>query len=109
MDDVANFLEGHAAPDVSNQILDHVNTCSPCRLLLASSLRSTEGTRTSLNTVGTLQTFSMGETVDARYRIARFISRGGMGEVYEAWDMQLQEFNSAKPLPRDIRSLVEQK
>ena len=25
------------------------------------------------------------------------------------WDLQLQEFNSAKPLPRDIRSLVEQK
>jgi hypothetical protein len=25
------------------------------------------------------------------------------------WDMQLHEFNSAKPLPRDIRSLVEQK
>lgn len=98
LDDVASFLEGHAPPAVSNQIRDHVNTCTPCRLLLASSFRSTEGITTSLNTAGALQTFSMGETVDGRYRIARFISRGGMGEVYEAYDVQLQETIALKTI-----------
>jgi serine/threonine protein kinase/tetratricopeptide (TPR) repeat protein len=34
-------------------------------------------------------TFSREELVAARYRIVRFIARGGMGEVYEAEDLEL--------------------
>ena len=98
LDDVATLLEGHATLAVSNLILNHVNTCTPCRLLLACSLRSTERITTSLDTAGTLQTFSLGETVDERYRITRFISRGGMGEVYEAWDAHLQEAIALKTI-----------
>src|SRR5881296_571389 len=33
--------------------------------------------------------FSRGDLVAARYRIVRFIARGGMGEVYEAEDLEL--------------------
>jgi tetratricopeptide (TPR) repeat protein len=35
-------------------------------------------------------TFSSGEVVSGRYRIVRFIARGGMGEVYEAEDLELK-------------------
>ena len=34
--------------------------------------------------------FSSGEIVSGRYRIVRFIARGGMGEVYEAEDLELK-------------------
>jgi len=34
--------------------------------------------------------FSPGELVAGRYGIVRFIGRGGMGEVYEANDLELR-------------------
>ena len=34
--------------------------------------------------------FGEGEVVAGRFRIARFISSGGMGEVYEAYDQKLR-------------------
>src|SRR5690242_17254740 len=36
-------------------------------------------------------TFSPNQLVAGRYKIVRFIGRGGMGEVYEAQDLELRE------------------
>src|SRR5882672_2060706 len=36
-------------------------------------------------------TFSAGQIVASRFRVERFLNRGGMGEVYEALDLELQE------------------
>jgi serine/threonine protein kinase len=36
-------------------------------------------------------TFAAGDMIARRYRVARFIARGGMGEVYEADDLELRE------------------
>ncbi|MGA3043457.1 MAG: protein kinase [Bryobacteraceae bacterium] len=43
-------------------------------------------------------TFRSGEVVSGRYRIVRFIARGGMGEVYEAEDLELRERVALKTL-----------
>jgi serine/threonine protein kinase len=43
------------------------------------------------NQAGGLHTFFVGETINGRYQISRFMARGGMGEVYEAWDILLRE------------------
>src|SRR5262245_60669715 len=37
------------------------------------------------------QAFSVGAQIAGRYKIVRFIARGGMGEVYEAEDLVLGE------------------
>ena len=42
--------------------------------------------------------FRDGQTVAERYRIVRYLSRGGMGEVYEARDLELNETVALKTL-----------
>ena len=37
------------------------------------------------------QSFAAGDVITGRFRISRFIARGGMGEVYEAEDTELHE------------------
>ncbi|MCC6538667.1 MAG: protein kinase, partial [Bryobacterales bacterium] len=44
------------------------------------------------------RTFQPGELAAGRFRIVRFIAEGGMGEVYEARDEQLQEAVAVKTL-----------
>ena len=45
---------------------------------------------------------STGEVIAERYRITRLIGRGGMGEVYEAHDLLLQEDVALKTLRGDL-------
>src|ERR1022692_5186326 len=51
-----------------------------------------------------LITFSSGDVVSGRYRIVRFIARGGMGEVYEAEDLELKGRVALKTLLPEIAS-----
>jgi eukaryotic-like serine/threonine-protein kinase len=45
-----------------------------------------------------------GETVSGRFSILRFISSGGMGEVFEAWDSELGERVALKTIRPEIAS-----
>jgi serine/threonine-protein kinase len=47
-------------------------------------------------------TFEPGSTVAGRFHIHRFIARGGMGEVYEAWDSELRERVAIKTIRPDL-------
>ncbi|HEY3169841.1 MAG TPA: hypothetical protein VGK08_02455, partial [Thermoanaerobaculia bacterium] len=48
------------------------------------------------------QTFRSGDLVADRYRIVRFIARGGMGEVYEAEDRELRAHVALKTIRFEI-------
>jgi serine/threonine-protein kinase len=54
--------------------------------------------------------FSAGQIVSNRYRITRFVGRGGMGEVFEADDLELKERVALKTLlpemARDTRMIA---
>ena len=43
-----------------------------------------------------------GQLVAARYRVVRFLARGGMGEVYEAEDLELRERVALKTVRSDV-------
>jgi eukaryotic-like serine/threonine-protein kinase len=48
------------------------------------------------------QSFAPEDLVAGRYRIVRFIAQGGMGEVYEAEDLELRERVALKTVRADI-------
>jgi serine/threonine protein kinase len=73
----------------------HLDECETCQYLLTEAAHSLatattipleEGEDAGWNTM-----FRPGMLVSRRYRIVQFIARGGMGEVYEAFDQDLQE------------------
>ena len=63
------------------------------------------GTSTALPTPSLRRmtpTLAAGEVIAERYRITRLIGRGGMGEVYEAHDLLLEEDVAVKTLRADL-------
>jgi serine/threonine protein kinase len=97
-DELARFVDKVANPSLITHVLSHLDACPNCRLLLAATLRSSEPPTSSIAVACMPHTFPLGEIVGGRYRIDRWIARGGMGEVYQAWDLQLRETIALKTI-----------
>ncbi len=94
VDDALAFCTGAgASPDA---VRAHIGTCDRCRIVVAEAARSLEESRAT--EVGVFRVLADGVTVAERYRIVCFIARGGMGEVYEAFDTALGELVALKTL-----------
>ena len=91
-DDLLAFVRGQFAPHRSEQVHSHLDDCSVCQRLMNEAAHAIDAeplsnsTRPSWNTV-----FQPGAMIAKRYRIRRLIARGGMGEVYEVDDLELNE------------------
>jgi len=73
-----------------SKALAHLDECEVCQALLADEVRDLpEGGSAEDQGLPTL--IQLGALVAGRYRIQHFVARGGMGEVYEAWDELLAE------------------
>ncbi len=78
-------------PEIVNIVRGLLSANDDAGSILSESAERLDDTRalnTQLNAEDTLQ-FSDGDVVAGRYRINRYIARGGMGEVYEANDRDL--------------------
>jgi len=53
-------------------------------------------------TTSSAQLFEPGEVITARFKIVRFLGRGGMGEIYEAEDLKLRRKVALKFLPEEM-------
>jgi serine/threonine protein kinase len=82
----------------SEGLLLHLDTCETCRRLTAEAARAAEGSAARPSQPGNIRTFADGQLVVDRYRIGRFLARGGMGEVYLAEDLLLEEHVALKTL-----------
>jgi serine/threonine protein kinase len=80
------LLDSDGDPDEREGLLAHLDSCSGCRLAIVEITRA-KGGQSPAAQAG-LHTLAPGERVVGRYEIRRFIARGGMGEVYEAIDLQ---------------------
>jgi hypothetical protein len=73
-----------------SQALAHLDDCELCQALLADEVRALPQSP-SAEDAGLPTLIQIDALVAGRYRIKRFVARGGMGEVYEAWDVLLAE------------------
>ncbi len=95
-DEVLAFAGGYLSPERREEAHSHLDECELCQELLNEAVRGLgtaatadgfdEDEEPAWNT-----TFRPGTVVGRRYLIRRFVARGGMGEVYEALDQELQE------------------
>ncbi len=95
----------------------HLDECEICQRVLSEAAHSpatavTEPLPESADDDGWVCTFRPGTLVARRYLIQHFIARGGMGEVYEALDRDMQQRIALKTVtstagdnPRAVRRL----
>jgi hypothetical protein len=94
-DEVLAFAGGHLSSARRRDAHLHFDKCEICQRLLneavhALATAATHGSPDHGDVVWNT-TFRAGTIVGQRYVIRRFIARGGMGEVFEAFDQELQE------------------
>jgi serine/threonine protein kinase len=92
---IAAFAEGHLDELELESLHNHLDGCEVCQALVLDAVRGSAFAVTKPDDGASAAdwntTFRRGELVGQRYRIKRFIARGGMGEVYEAFDRDLTE------------------
>lgn len=94
-DEILAFAGGHLSSTRRSDAHLHLDECHECQQVLTEAVQglamaTTHGFAREEN-VAWNATFRAGLLVGGRYTIRRFIARGGMGEVYEAFDQELQE------------------
>jgi tRNA A-37 threonylcarbamoyl transferase component Bud32 len=94
-DDVLAHLDRRLEGTRLQDVREHLDGCTACRVVMAEAARIATA---SLAAPRTPRTLADGETVAGRYEIRRFVARGGMGEVYEAFDSALGEVIALKTI-----------
>lgn len=94
-DDVLAFADGHLSITRRRDAHLHFDRCELCQQLLNEAVHALAtappaGLHDSDELVWSIN-FRPGTLVGQRYVVRQFIARGGMGEVYEAFDQELQE------------------
>ncbi len=91
---LVELASGTLAVAEAAALREHLERCDNCRLAIAAVLR--EGR--PRDTQARLGALAPGTVVAARYRVIRPIGSGGMGEVHEAWDLNLERRVALKTL-----------
>lgn len=87
-DEVLDYIGGQCSDDELARMDAHLDACDACRDLVhhvvQGMAQSWQGEGRDMSDSST--TFSAGDVVSSRYLIRSCLGRGGMGEVYEAFD-----------------------
>ena len=84
---VLAFLYGQAGKQQCERIDGHIDQCSLCAQLVAGAAHAdAPPAPDSVQRTWQPTAFEKGSLLAGRFTILRFVARGGMGEVYEAFD-----------------------
>ena len=86
---VQAFVEGEAGHAQRERVDTHVDQCSLCAQLVATAARDRAPSAPGSASPPWPTAFTKGSVLAGRFSIIRFVARGGMGEVYEAFDEKI--------------------
>ena len=95
-----------ACPSCAKEVSQESGRCPSCGAPLeelSSTVTKAQPNPASLG-VGERTAFTPGETLAGRYRLALQVGKGGMGDVYRAYDLELGQAVALKFLPADLQS-----
>lgn len=87
-DEVLDLASGRASQERQAGMRAHVDRCDECQRLVSGAKETASSGPHELHWGAA---FREGDVIARRYRIHRFVARGGMGEVYDAFDRDLHE------------------
>jgi serine/threonine protein kinase len=94
-EDLLAFALGRLDDTRVAEVHIHLDECETCQRVLSEAAHALATAATSplreQEEDGWVRTFQPGTLVARRYLIQHFIARGGMGEVYEAFDRDMQQ------------------
>jgi serine/threonine protein kinase len=94
-EDLLAFALGRLDDALVAEVHVHLDECEICQRVLSEAAHALATAVTSPlreeDEDGWVRTFQPGTLVARRYLIQHFIARGGMGEVYEAFDRDMQQ------------------
>jgi eukaryotic-like serine/threonine-protein kinase len=116
-DEILEYL-GRQLPEADLARIDaHLDTCTECRDLMHHVVQGmAQSAQTDEDELAdSSAAFQPGSVINSRYRIRSFVGRGGMGEVYEAFDQLMDRRIALKTVlctvaerPRAARQLKEE-
>lgn len=113
-DSILAFVQGTLTGADLVRTHRHLDICPQCQRLIVEAVHAISTSRKeSASSDPQGSALRPGMVLGNRYRIQRFVARGGMGEVYEAYDRTLRERVALKTVmptvsdsPRAVRRLM---